>query len=374
VALAVVAVLALVGVFDSDGSPSARLGPVPEARADGTVWTTEVYNRVKPSVMFIQATIEAPQTSPFGPPQGEQGTATGTGFLIDDQGRILTNAHVIENGTDVSIRVAEDKLVPAKVVGADPSDDLALLQVSPKDLGDAKPLQFVDSDDVPVGAPVAAIGNPLGLQNTITQGIVSAKQRRITAPDGFTIDNVIQTDAAVNPGNSGGPLVDDQGRVVGVNSQIATAPSQTGAASEGFIGIAFAIPSNTARKAIPDLEDDGKVVKPYLGVSTVTLSPDLARQLHLGVDAGALVVAVAKGSPAARAGIRGTPGAGANGALRPDGDVIVAVDGKTVASSEDVSAAIAGHKPGDTVELRYVRAGKAHTATVKLAARPTSGT
>jgi putative serine protease PepD len=269
---------------------------------------------------------------------------------------------VIENATDVAIRLSENTLVPAKIIGSDPSDDLALLKVAPDALGDAAPLQFTDSDAVAVGTPVAAIGNPLGLQDTITAGIVSAKQRRITAPDGFTIDNIIQTDAAVNPGNSGGPLVDDRGRVIGINSQIATAPSQTGASSEGFIGIAFAVPSNTARKVIPDLEDDGKVVKPYLGVTTVTLTPELAKQLRAGVDAGALVVAVAAGSPADRAGIRPAPGGDVNGALRPDGDVI-----------EDLSAAVADHAPGDTVALRYVRAGKERSANVRLAPRPANG-
>jgi S1-C subfamily serine protease len=375
VAIAVIGALALVGVFDSgdDTSAQTRIVAVPDAGAAGPVWTTRVYEEAKDAVVFIQAEVGGRQQSPFGP-AGQGGTSTGTGFLIDDTGRILTNAHVIENATEVAIRAGESSLVPAKVIGSDPSDDLALIKVAPDALGDPKPLAFTDSDALRVGAPVAALGNPLGLEDTITTGIVSAKQRHITAPDGFTIDNVIQTDAAVNPGNSGGPLVDDQGRVVGINSQIATAPSDTGSAPEGFIGIAFAIPSNTAQKIIPDLEDDGKVVKPYLGVTTVTLTKELAKQLETGVDAGALVVAVADGSPADRAGIRPAPGGGPGGALRPDGDTIVGLGEQDIASTDDLGAAIADHRPGATVELRYVRGGgDERRVDVRLAARPGAG-
>ena len=372
---AVIGVLALVGVFDGGGGTGngrAALPSVPTARAAGGNWLNRIYEQASPSVLFVQATIVRPQTSPFG--QRQQGGATGTGFVTDDQGRVLTNAHVVENARQVQIRTKDNSLVDAQVIGTDVSDDLALLKVDPSRLpGAVKPLLLGDSDTVRPGDPVAAMGNPLGLRGTITSGIVSATQRRITAPDGFTIDGVLQTDAAVNPGNSGGPLIDGEGKVIGINSQIATAPSPQGGAStaEGFIGIAFAIPINTAKKVIPDLEDDGRVQRPYLGVSTVTLGSQLAGRLGIKTQHGALVITVAQGSPAERAGLRGSS-PGDTGAITQPGDVIVGVGGTDVTSSDDLGAAIAGAKPGQTVELHIVRGGDERTVEVQLAARPTA--
>jgi S1-C subfamily serine protease len=358
VTLAAVGVLVAVGVFDGDDG-SGRLPAISRALGQDDRRINEIYTRARDSVVFIQATVVEQQESPFGLPQQQEGVATGTGFLIDDDGSVVTNAHVVENAQRVAIRLDEDTLVSAELVGSDPATDLALLRLDPSDL-DTAPLPLGDSEAVQVGQPVLALGNPLGLEDTITAGIVSAKQRRITAPNGVTIENVIQTDAAVNPGNSGGPLLDYEGRVVGVNSQIATA----GSGAEGFIGIAFAVPVNTVKQIVPDLADDGQVDRARLGVTAVTLTPELAEQLGLDVDAGALVVTVAEGSPAARAGFQG--GGTAGGALTGEGDVIVRVGDRDIATSQDLADAIAGLRAGQETEIEVVRDGERRTVRVQL--------
>jgi S1-C subfamily serine protease len=290
VALAVVGVLALVGVFgDESGGPAPS---IPAAVGQDGERIGAIYREARDSVLFIQATIEQRQQSPFGPPRTRRGIATGTGFLIAEDGRVVTNAHVVDNAAEIAIRVDDNTLVPAEVIGTDLATDLALLRVNPEEI-EAPPLPLGDSQAVEVGDPVVALGNPLGLEDTITAGIVSAKQRRITAPNQLTIENVIQTDAAVNPGNSGGPLLDMEARVIGVNSQIATASQ----GATGFIGIAFAVPVDTVEEIIPDLADDGRVDRPRLGVTAVTVTSELARQLNLSVEQGALLVGVAEGSP-----------------------------------------------------------------------------
>ncbi|MDQ3676615.1 MAG: trypsin-like peptidase domain-containing protein [Actinomycetota bacterium] len=356
VMLTAIGALALVGVLDDDGATGPPTVPRALAQARGAI--NEIYERSRESVVFVQAVIVREQGSPFGP-QVQRGIAAGTGFVIDDEGSVVTNAHVIEGAREVSIRVAENSLVRAEVVGSDAANDLALLRVDPDKL-DADPLVLGDSDDVRVGDPVLALGNPLGLEDTITAGIVSAKQRRITAPNGLTIENVIQTDAAVNQGNSGGPLLDMHGRVVGVNSQIAT----SGRGTTGFIGIAFAVPVKTVKEIIPDLADDGQIDRARLGVTTVTLTPALAQQLGLDVKRGALVVGVTNASPAAEAGVRGagTP----RGALTRGGDVIVRVGDREIDSAEDLRNAIADLRQGDSVPIELVRDGDRRTLQVPL--------
>ena len=347
----------MAGCGDDDASPAAAANLSKGNRIN------ELYRRLSPGVVFIQAQIVRVQQSPFGS-QRRRGVATGSGFLYDDDGHIVTNAHVVENASEVALRLDGDKLIPAKVVGADLSTDLAVLKVDPGELH-AQPLTLGSSDDVKVGDPVLAIGNPFGLEDTVTDGIVSARHRRITAPNGYAIDNVIQTDAAVNPGNSGGPLVDAGGDVIGVNSQIAT-----GGQTKAFAGIAFAIPVDTVKQIVPDLVDDGHVTRPYLGVSAVDVTPSIAEQLQLGIDHGAYVVAVADGSPAAAAGLRGARGAG--GALLGGGDVIVRVGDTQVASADDIARAVLDHQIGDTVPIEFERDGRRRTATVDLATRPGS--
>ena len=360
-ALAVVGVLALVGVFDGDdgvGGPqvSPALGQPDAGRINA------IFERASPGVVFLQARVAQEGQSPYGSPESREGVATGSGFVIDDDGHVATNAHVVAGAREVKIRFQEGSLVDAELVGADISTDVALLKVDPGE-AELRPLPPADSADVKVGDLVLALCNPLGLEDSITAGIVSAKQRRIEAPNGVPIENVIQTDAAVNQGNSGGPLIDMEGRVIGINSQIATSEGGT-----GFIGIAFAVPSNTAKRVIAELKDDGRVERPFLGVSAVGVTAQLDRQLDLGTERGALVVAVSDGSPADRAGIR--PAGGEGGALTGPGDVIVEVGNTQVRSSEDLARVIADQRPGSEIAITIVRRGNRREVTARLADRP----
>ena len=209
--------------------------------------------------------------SPFGSPQ--EGTATGSGFVVDDEGTIITNAHVVSGAESVSVSFTEEgEQVDAEVKGVDTSTDLAALQVDPADVeGGLDPIPLGDSSQAEVGDPVVAIGNPFGFTRTVTTGIVSALARQIQAPDGFPIRNVIQTDASINPGNSGGPLLDGEGRVIGINSQIAT-----GGTSQGSVGIGFAVPINTAKSLLPDLREGNDIERAYLGVSMVDVTEEVA--------------------------------------------------------------------------------------------------
>ena len=339
-ALAIVGLLTLTGVLADDASSATTRAASPVA--PGVI--NRIYDSASPGVVFIQA--ERPGRS----------VATGTGFVIDHRGRILTNAHVVEDARRVRVRFSESSLVDATVTGRDVANDLALLRVDP-DHVELHPLPLGDSDSVDVGDPVVAIGNPLGLRDTITSGIVSAEHRRITSPSGVTIDDVIQTDAAVNPGNSGGPLLDAEGRVIGVNAQIAT----TG--GRGFIGIAFAIPVATVRRVVADLQQDGEVDRPRLGVTAITVTPQLAGQLGLAAGRGALVVSVTPGSPAARAGLRGEQSP--SGALTGEGDMIVRIGDKRIRSSGDLAGAVGALRPSRLVEVEFVRDGTHRTVRVR---------
>jgi S1-C subfamily serine protease len=306
-----------------------------------------------------------PQFSPFGAPGQGGGTATGSGFVIDEQGHVITNAHVVEGATDVRVTLSEDgEVYAAEVLGADPSTDVAVIEVdAPADA--LVPLGLADSSRVAVGDPVVAIGNPFGLDRTATAGIVSAVQREISAPNGFTITDAIQTDAPINPGNSGGPLLDSGGRVIGINSQI---ESQSG----GNVGIGFAVPINTAREIAEQLIADGEVEHAFLGVSGTDLTTEIADVLNLDADGGALVQSVVPGSPADEAGIEAGEAEVTVGGepFRAGGDLIVAVDGEPVVGVEDLIAAVDAKQPGDEVELTLLRAGDERTVTVELGDRP----
>ncbi len=326
-----------------------RQAPLDSGRDGGDGLTaTEIYERDSPGVVYIVADVVQRTTSPFDLfPQEQRGRATGTGFVIDREGSILTNAHVVENAERVRVQFADDRVVAAEVKGEDRSSDVALLEVDPKGL-DLKPLTLGTSRDVRVGDPTVAIGNPFGLSRTLTTGVISAKQREITAPNGFTIRDVLQTDAAINPGNSGGPLIDASGRVIGINSAIR---SEGG----GNIGIGFAVPIDTARRILPELRSKGRVERAYLGVGTATVTPDL----NLRVDHGAFVESVVPDGPADEGG------------LRP-GDIIVELDGREVRSSEDVSAIVDAKRPKDKVRAEVVREGDRETVEVELGRRPES--
>ncbi|MFN8159676.1 MAG: trypsin-like peptidase domain-containing protein [Solirubrobacterales bacterium] len=345
--------------------------PVADSQGSGPGDTVNaIYRRDGQGVAFIQAEKPSRSVSPFDPfGGGGGGVATGSGFVVDSDGHILTNNHVVSGAKHIQVKLGDSETTyDAEVVGTDPATDLALLRIdAPSD--QLHPLALGDSSTVKVGAPVVAIGNPFGLDRTVTSGIVSALQRQIQAPNGFAISNVIQTDAAINPGNSGGPLIDAAGQVIGINSQIETAGG-----GQGNVGIGFAIPINTARDVIHQLETSGEVKHAYLGITGTSINPELARAVNLSTDSGVLVQDVVKGGPADRAGVQGgTTSATIGGAsLKLGGDVITQIDGRKVTSMDEVINFVNSAKPGDTAQLTLDRDGSARTVTVTLGDRPAS--
>ena len=356
---------------DAPGSAPAALAAPVSVKEDGNLnLVNQIYRRDGQGVAFIEAERRAEEPSafnPFGQPEGG-GIATGSGFLIDTEGHIVTNNHVVEGADRVEVKLgSSDTTYSAKVVGADPATDVALLEVdAPSD--QLHPLALGDSSKVQVGEPVVAIGNPFGLDRTVTSGIVSALQRQIQAPNGFSISHVIQTDAAINPGNSGGPLIDSSGSVIGINSQI-----QTGG-SDGNVGIGFAVPINTAREVVQQLQEHGKVEHAYLGIEGSSISAELAHALQLPVERGVLVNEVVKGGPADSAGVEGgTTSATIEGAsIRLGGDIITEIDGKKIGGMDDLINVVNASKPGDTLDITVLRGESTKKVTVTLGVRPSS--
>ena len=361
---------------DLGGSTTVvRTSPSPAAAApvadNNGLSVREIYSRAAPGVVQITstaATSDTPTVVP-GSPSGPSlpGQALGSGFVIDKAGHIVTNYHVIEGADQIEVSFSNRDTLRATLVGSDPSTDLAVLRVEATSRG-LTPLEFGDSGAVRVGDPVVAIGNPFGLARTATAGIVSAVQERtITAPNGYPIDHVIQTDAPINPGNSGGPLLNDRAQVIGVNSQITSAQG-----AEGNVGIGFAVPANTVKAVVAQLVATGKVDRAFLGIGGSTVTEELARVFRLPVDAGVLVEEVGEGTAAARAGLKAgtdsTVVAGESYTL--GGDVIVALDGKRVASLEQLRDVLADHKPGETVKLQLYRGSKSMTVDVTLGRQP----
>ena len=366
--LVVGAVLIATDVIDTGSTREVvRQQPIQDGSAEEGEGRTvsDIYREEGKGVVFIEARgVQRESGSPFG--EEGQGTATGSGFVVDKQGTILTNAHVVEGANSVTVRFDEKgDRIDAKVRGRDPSTDLAVLKIDPSQVDGLQPLPLGDSSDVRVGDPTIAIGNPFGLSRTVTTGIVSAKQRQIEAPNGFQISNVIQTDASINPGNSGGPLLDAAGRVIGINSQIAT-----GSGGSGSVGIGFAVPVNTAKKLLPSLREGERIERGYLGVEMAPVTESIASELKLPADQGALLQAVVPNGPADKAGLRGGRKPTSEG-IRAGGDLIVKVDGKDVKDPDDVAAAIEGRRPGDKVQIGYYRGDELKTVTVTLAKRPT---
>lgn len=340
--------------------------PASAAPADG-LSIQKIYARSAPAVVQITSNLAgASDGFGFG---GGGGQALGSGFVIDREGHIVTNFHVVDGAQSIQVSFSNQDTLAASIVGVDPSTDLAVLKA---DAGARAltPLTLADSDAVTVGDAVVAIGNPFGLERTVTAGIVSALQRNVTAPNGVTIDHVIQTDAPINSGNSGGPLLNGRGDVIGVNSQIQTAGGQ------GNVGIGFAVPSNTVSSVVSQILEDGQVDRAFLGVGTREIDPELARTFRLPVDAGLLVETVSPGSGAAKAGIEGgdTPVVVAGVSYTVGGDVIVAADGKRVSTVAELRDVLADHDPGDTVEIELYRGGDQKTVTVTLGRQPTSPT
>ena len=339
---------------------------------DAGLTAGDIYKRDAPGVVFVRSQIVQRTQSPFdfGLPQEQQGEATGSGFVVDQAGTILTNAHVVNGATKVTVQFQNKQSVEAKVLGKDESTDLALLKVDPKGLK-LTPLTLGSSKGVEVGDPAIAIGNPFGLERTLTTGVISAVQRTIQAPNNFEIDDVLQTDAPINPGNSGGPLIDATGKVIGINSQIATG----GNGSQGSVGIGFAVPIDTAKQIIPDLKQSGRVDRGYLGIQSVTVDKTL-KDLNLPVGRGALVQSVAPGGPADKAGIRAgdLPATLDNHPIQLGGDIIIKVAGKEIRTKNDLEVAVADRKSGDRVKVTLWRAGKVKTVDVTLGERPNTVT
>jgi S1-C subfamily serine protease len=333
----------------ASASPAAQRANGPTAR--------EIYERDAPGVVLVRArSLQAEASSLDLSERTDGGVASAAGFVIDDEGRLLTNAHVVAGATDISVTFSDDQTVPARVLGKDEETDLALLGVEPEGLK-LRPLGLGTSKGVQVGDPTISIGNPSGRDRTLTTGIVSAKQQRITAPSGFSVDNVIQTDGVLSPGNAGGPLLDASGRVIGVNSQIeADGP-------EGGMGVGFAVPIDTAKALIPSLQAHRNVSHAYLGIAAGD-GPGALVSLGEG-RAGVRVREVDPGGPAARAGILG------DGSVA-GGDVILSVDGQGVRSMADIDDVVSRHRPGDGIPVVLSRDGGRLTVQVQLSERPAS--
>jgi putative serine protease PepD len=345
---------AVYGLADGGGSSStttALATPAPTAHAAAAVKTTgglsvnQIYRQTNPGIVDIkvrQSATAAPDQfggGNGGNGSGQESQAEGSGFVIDSEGHVATNQHVVDGATSITVTFADGKTASAKVVGTDPSPDVGVIKVdAPK--SELHPLAFGDSNDVQVGDGVVAIGSPFGLEETVTSGIVSALDRTIQAPNNFTISGAIQTDAAINHGNSGGPLLDSSGHVIGINSQI---ESDSG----GSDGVGFAIPSSMIQRVAQELISGGKVAHAYLGVQLT----------DAGSGGGATVAQTVSSGPGADAGLR-------------SGDVVTAIDGKTVGSSDALVAAVDSHKPADQITLTVKRGGDTSQIKVKLGTRP----
>src|SRR5712691_7029248 len=331
----------------ADAKPFWRDKPVTETLPDGLRIWVEISRAVRPAVVNISTTEKV--KSPLGDDlfsrlfEGQARrprTALGSGFIVSADGYVMTNFHVVREAAQITVRTTDQREHVAKMVGGDAKTDLALLKI---DAANLPTLPFGDSDRLQVGEPVMAIGNPFGLEQTVTSGIVSAKERFIGSGP---YDDFIQTDASINPGNSGGPLVDARGALVGINSAIF---SQTG----GWAGISFAIPVSLAKQVLPQLRERGRVVRGYLGVGVAPVTAEVAREARLPAPRGALIAEVASGSPAARAKLAA-------------GDVITSFKGDEINGPRDLTRRAAATPPGTSVTVGFTRGGQARTVEVTL--------
>ena len=350
------AILAGVGMTGSSSSPAAAAPSTSGvttnvAQTSSQLDAETIYTRDSPGVVDITVTVASKSssgTSPFAPGgSSQQSQAEGTGYVYDKSGNIITADHVVDGATKITVRFKDGSTAKATLVGADPSTDTAVIKVSVPS-SKLTPLELADSTTVAPGEGVVAIGSPFGYSESITAGIVSAVDRDIKAPNGYSISNTIQTDAAINHGNSGGPLIDTTGKVIGTNVQIAVDDQNGGSANAG---VGFAVPSTTVKTVADDLIA-GKVVEhAYLGVTV----GDSAS------GTGAEIGTVRAGGPAAAAGLK-------------SGDVITAIDGATIANANKLTAAISSHQPGESIHLTVTRGGSTLTITVKLGTRPATTT
>ncbi|MDP9491619.1 MAG: trypsin-like peptidase domain-containing protein [Actinomycetota bacterium] len=369
----------LTGVLDDTQTIEVPVTGEPTAPAtfteDRRLSINEIYRRSAPGVVqitttSIQSVEPDPFLNPFGFSEQRRQQALGSGFVIDTAGHIVTNFHVVgDNADEIEVSFSNRDSVKARVIGTDPSTDIAVLKVN-VDARALRPLDLGNSDRVGVGDSVVAIGNPLGLERSVTAGIVSALHRPLTAPNDFTIDDVIQTDAAINSGNSGGPLLAANGSVIGVNTAIAT--GNTGAG--GNIGIGFAVPMNMVRNVVSQLLEEGKVEHAFIGVGAQEIDPEIAEVFNLPAQRGLLVVRVYEGSGAQEAGLQaGTREVVLDGqSYRLGGDLIVEIEGKPVSATQDLRRAIIGKKPGDEITIEAYRGDDKRNFDVKLGPQPAS--
>jgi S1-C subfamily serine protease len=344
-----------------------------QGEGEGGFDARAVYSRASPGVVTIVSVFKGDGGGGlFGGGDDEQG-GQGSGFVVDEQGEIVTNAHVVTTGEgadikkaqEVYVKFADDNQVPAEIVGFDPNADVALLKLKETKGLTIRPLPLGRSGDVQVGEPVAAIGSPFSEEQSLSVGVVSATDRAIESLTGFDTLGAVQTDAAINPGNSGGPLLDGDGSVIGINAQIRTR-------SGGGEGVGYAIPVDNIKRSIEDIKKDGEVKYAYLGVSTTAVYPQLAERFDLGVDHGAWVQEVVEDGPADKAGIKAGKDEQRFQArtIAPGGDVITKIDGRDIDSETDLGIIVASRRPGDTIELELLRDGERRTVKVELDERP----
>jgi S1-C subfamily serine protease len=324
----------------------------------------QVYSKVSPGVVNITSTVV--EYDFFWGAYASPGT--GSGVVLDLEGNILTNNHVVESAQSLEVALPDQTKYQARLVGADPQNDLAIIKISSAPKERLRPVPLGDSATLKVGQKVLAIGNPFRLQNTLTTGIISSLGRKIRADSGNLIDNIIQTDAAINPGNSGGPLLNTAGEMIGINTMILS-PSGSGG---GNVGIGFAVPVNTIRRVVADLIKEGRVLRPSMGVEGYNISRNLASALDLPVDSGILIARVVHGSTAEAAGLRGYNQIVAiyNERFLIGGDIITELDGKPVTNSDDLNLILENKRPGDTVLLTFYRGTAKNQKSITLMEQP----
>ncbi|HEX8287081.1 MAG TPA: trypsin-like peptidase domain-containing protein [Pyrinomonadaceae bacterium] len=313
----------------------------------------EVYKTLSPGVAFI--TTSSQMVNYYGE-EMERESGNGSGSVIDNQGHILTNYHVVEGASKLKVSFGGDKVYPARFIGGDPDTDLAVIKIDPPATG-LTVVPLGDSDRLSVGQKVLAIGNPFGLDRTLTTGVISGLQRPIRARNGRPIDAAIQTDASINPGNSGGPLLDKYGRMIGINSQILSR-------SGGSVGVGFAIPVNTAKRVVPQLIQSGAVIRPKLGASLPSVADLAERGYPLPVRQGLVVYQVVPNGSAQRAGLRGISQEG------DLGDIILSVDNQKMNSIDDLYRLLDKKQIGETVQVEVYRSGKTMSVPLKLLPNP----
>jgi S1-C subfamily serine protease len=359
---------------------TTRVEVVEQQGEEGGFDARAIYRRAGPGVVTVISVFgesdEDEDDRPIPAPDDEDGDprgGLGSGFVVDEEGEIATNAHVVTQGEgkditearEVYVKFADDNQVPAEIVGFDPNADVALLRLKERQGLTLRPLPLGRSSAVRVGEPVAAIGSPFGEEQSLSIGVVSATDRAIDSLTGFATLGAVQTDAAINQGNSGGPLLDGAGEVIGINAQIRT---QSG----GGEGVGYAIPVDNVRRSIEDIKRSGEVRYAYLGVTTTAVYPQLAERFDLGTDHGAWVQEVVDGGPADRAGVRAGDGEERFQArdVIPGGDVVTKIDGRSIDDDNDLGIIIGNKRPGETATLEIVRDGERQTIEVKLAERP----